>query len=141
MKDRFFYRIYDYDWWFIFDREQEYVSDDNIPFSDAENLCYMEESQVVDLLNTQHRQIEELKESNHMLGSNLISKTDYELNLIRQRDGLQQRNDRQAEIIRNLYELMEDKNWEALTAIIEDFKKSDELLEAEFPTDCIEELK
>lgn len=47
---RFIKREYDYDWWFIFDREQKCI-DGNVPFEDAENLIPMSEDQVLELLN------------------------------------------------------------------------------------------
>ena len=45
---------------------------------------------------------------------------------------LQKRNDRQAESLRHLYSLVENKDWESLTAIIEEFKESDRLMKQEW---------
>ena len=49
--ERFVKKEYPYDWWFVFDNEQEYVESMNIPFPDMDNLAPMSEKQVVNLLN------------------------------------------------------------------------------------------
>lgn len=45
---------------------------------------------------------------------------------------LQTRNDRQAERLDNLYNLIEDENWDALREIIQEFKTTEELLKKEW---------
>lgn len=63
-KERFFKKEYPYDWWFVFDRKQEYVEDMKIPFEEVENLIPMSEDQVVKLLNEKEdylTKIEDLK--------------------------------------------------------------------------------
>ena len=47
---------------------------------------------------------------------------------------LQQRNDRQAKRLAELYELMAKKDWESLTEIIDDFKRCEEQLQREWGT-------
>ena len=47
---------------------------------------------------------------------------------------LQQRNDRQAKRLGELYELMAKKDWESLTEIIDDFKRCEEQLQRESGT-------
>ena len=47
---------------------------------------------------------------------------------------LKQRNNRQYEQLGRLYNLIEQKEWRALTDIIDDFKKSDEQLQKEWGT-------
>ena len=47
---------------------------------------------------------------------------------------LKQRNNRQYEQLGRLYDLIEQKEWRALTDIIDDFKKSDEQLQKEWGT-------
>ena len=47
---------------------------------------------------------------------------------------LQQRNDRQAKRLAELYELMAKKDWESLTEIIDDFKRCEEQLQREWRT-------
>ena len=60
MSERFI--MWDYfDWWTIFDKKQEYISDHNIPYVDADNLVPMSEEQVVDLLNNLNDENNELK--------------------------------------------------------------------------------
>lgn len=50
--ERFIKKEYDYDWWFVFDREQRYTEDElPCPFEDVEDLIPMSEDQVVCLLN------------------------------------------------------------------------------------------
>lgn len=59
---RFFKKEYPYDWWFIFDREQEYLEDMKIPFeTEHGNLIAMSEDQVVDLLNKLYNENEDNK--------------------------------------------------------------------------------
>ena len=49
---RFFKIMYDYDWWFVFDKNQEYVETEcPVPHKKASDLIPMEEEQVVELLN------------------------------------------------------------------------------------------
>ena len=66
-KKRFFKKEYSHDWWFIFDREQKYKEEMNIPFDDAENLVAMSEDQVIDLLNDLYDEIIKVKRKNHEL--------------------------------------------------------------------------
>lgn len=47
---------------------------------------------------------------------------------------LKERNNRQAKRLDDLFRLIEEKNWKALSNIIDDFKKSDELLQKEWGT-------
>ena len=63
MKRRFFKKEYRYDWWFVFDRKQEYVDSSNgcIPFEDADNLVPMSEDQVIGLLNDLYDKNEKLE--------------------------------------------------------------------------------
>lgn len=50
-EDRYTYRVYDYDWWFIFDKQQQVTESMEIPFEDVDDLVPMSEDQVVDTLN------------------------------------------------------------------------------------------
>ena len=45
---------------------------------------------------------------------------------------LQERNDRQYKQLGDLYRLIEEKDWRALTDILDDFKKADEQLQKEW---------
>ena len=45
---------------------------------------------------------------------------------------LQERNDRQYKQLGDLYRLIEEKDWRALTDIMDDFKKADEQLQKEW---------
>ena len=47
---------------------------------------------------------------------------------------LKQRNDRQAKQLDRLYSLVEEKNWTALSDIIDDFKRCEEQLQKEWGT-------
>lgn len=67
MSKRFFKKEYPYDWWFVFDKKQEYCEDMKIPFYDVDNLIAMSEEQVVDLLNELYEENERLKEYNNKL--------------------------------------------------------------------------
>ncbi len=52
-------------------------------------------------------------------------------NLSDENQQLQQRNDRQAKQLDRLYHLIEEKDWRALTDIIDDFKRCEEQLQRE----------
>lgn len=54
--------------------------------------------------------------------------------LLNENEQLKQRNDRQAKQLDRLYSLVEEKDWTALSDIIDDFKKSDEQLQKERKT-------
>ena len=51
MTERFFKLEFPYDWWFIFDKKQEYKESMNLPFEEADNLVAMSEDQIIDVLN------------------------------------------------------------------------------------------
>ena len=58
-----------------------------------------------------------------------------ELNLLhKENEQLQQRNDRQAKQLDRLYSLIEEKDWRALSDIIDDFKRCEEQLQRESGT-------
>ena len=54
--------------------------------------------------------------------------------LAEENEQLKQRNNRQAKQLDDLYNLIEQKDWESLTAIIDDFKKAEEQLQREWRT-------
>ena len=56
------------------------------------------------------------------------------LQLEKENEQLKTRNDNQAKQLDNLYQLIEQKDWRALTKIIDDFKQSDEQLQKEWGT-------
>ena len=84
---------------------------------EMEDLCL--------LLNEQHEQIERLKE-------NFRALDEVKCEIADENEQLKQRNNRQYEQLGRLYDLIEQKEWRALTDIIDDFKKSDEQLQKEW---------
>ena len=52
--------------------------------------------------------------------------------LIDENEQLKQRNDKQAKQLDKLYSLIEEKNWTALSDIIDDFKRCEEQLQKEW---------
>ena len=49
---RFFKKEYSYDWWFIFDKYQEYIDQNSAPFETEEGMLIpMNENQVINLIN------------------------------------------------------------------------------------------
>jgi len=50
----------------------------------------------------------------------------------KENEQLKQRNDRQAKQLGNIYKLIEEKDWRALSDIIDDFKRCDEQLKREW---------
>ena len=49
---------------------------------------------------------------------------------------LQERNNRQAKRLDDIYQLIEQKDWRALSDIMDDFKKAEEQLQSEWQTYC-----
>ena len=56
------------------------------------------------------------------------------VNLLNENEQLKQRNDRQAKQLDRLYSLIEEKDWTALSDIIDDFKRCEEQLQKEWRT-------
>ena len=93
--------------------------------SDSE-LRYIEDMQViVDLLNELAEENERLKTKNtaYLQDIEMFKEKNTELQL---------RNDRQAETIGELYNLIEKNDWKALQQIIQDFKDCEEQLRKEW---------
>ena len=82
---------------------------------------------IVDLLNKQHEQIELLKKNFRVLD-------EINCELVDENEQLKQRNDRQAKQLDRLYSLIEEKEWTALSDIIDDFKRCEEQLQKEWRT-------
>mgnify|MGYP003437384611 CR=1 FL=1 len=56
------------------------------------------------------------------------------VDLLNENEQLKQRNDRQAKQLDRLYSLVEEKDWAALSDIIDDFKRCEEQLQKEWGT-------
>lgn len=65
--ERFIKKERPWDWWFVFDKKQEYIEDNKIPVADVDNLIAMSEDQVIDLLNKLYNENMELKKENERL--------------------------------------------------------------------------
>ena len=81
-----------------------------------------------------NNEIDELKRENKELNK-LCVKYDFKVGrLEEENEQLKQRNDRQAKQLDRLYGLVEEKNWTALSDIIDDFKRCEEQLQKEWRT-------
>lgn len=81
-----------------------------------------------------NNEIDELKRENKELNE-LCIKYDFKVErLEEENEGLKQRNDRQAKQLDRLYSLIEEKDWTALSDIIDDFKRCEEQLQKEWGT-------
>lgn len=81
-----------------------------------------------------NNEIDELKRENKKLNE-LCIKYDFKVErLEEENEGLKQRNDRQAKQLDRLYSLIEEKDWTALSDIIDDFKRCEEQLQKEWGT-------
>lgn len=84
MKDRFFKKEYKYDWWFVFDEEQEYHETLNeIPFEDTNNLIPMSEEQVIELLNEFYRSKEYWYHSSRFWKRMVVEEEKFQDNVIK----------------------------------------------------------
>lgn len=79
-----------------------------------------------------NNEIDELKRENKKLNE-LCIKYDFKVErLEEENEGLKQRNDRQAKQLDRLYSLIEEKDWTALSDIVDDFKRCEEQLQNEW---------
>lgn len=79
-----------------------------------------------------NNEIDELKRKNKEL-SELCVKYDFKVGrLEEENEEIKQRNDRQAKQLDRLYSLIEEKDWIALSDIIDDFKRCEEQLQKEW---------
>ena len=70
----------------------------------------------------------------HSIGE-VIARVENDLNsLYNENEQLKQRNNRQAKQLDRLYNLIEEKDWRALTDILDDFKRCEEQLQKEWGT-------
>lgn len=81
-----------------------------------------------------NNEIDELKRENKELNE-LCVKYDFKVGrLEEENEEIKQRNDRQAKQLDRLYSLIEEKDWTALSDIIDDFKRCEEQLQKEWGT-------
>ena len=85
----------------------------------------LEAEEIVDLLNCLNDENEQLKQENKKLQGEYDWLND-------ENEQLKQRNDRQAKQLDRLYGLVEEKDWTALSDIIDDFKRCEEQLQKEW---------
>ena len=79
-----------------------------------------------------NNEIDELKRENKKLNESCV-KYGFEVGrLEEENEQLKQRNDRQAKQLDRLYSLIEEKDWTALSDIIDDFKRCEEQLQKEW---------
>lgn len=88
-------------------------------------------SEVAGVLNDYEKENKKLKQVNEMLQMDFAMT---ERNLIEENEQLKQRNDRQAKQLDRLYNLIEEKDWRALSDILDDFKRCEEQLQKEWGT-------
>ena len=79
-----------------------------------------------------NNEIDELKRENKKLNESCV-RYGFEVGrLEEENEQLKQRNDRQAKQLDRLYSLIEEKDWTALSDIIDDFKRCEEQLQKEW---------
>ena len=85
------------------------------------------DSEVADLLNELNDENEAFKNSDN------ITELETEIMKLKEENNeLQERNNRQCKQLDDLYRLVEQKDWRALSDIMDDFKKADEQLQSEW---------
>ena len=81
-----------------------------------------------------NNEIDELKRENKKLNESCV-RYGFEVGrLEEENEQLKQRNDRQAKQLDRLYSLIEEKDWTALSDIIDDFKLCEEQLQKQWTT-------
>ena len=91
----------------------------------TDDLCLIEETTGVKLYGTVCTDISFIAKQLNMANKNIRK-------LEEKNKELQERNDRQYKQLGDLYRLIEEKDWRALTDILDDFKKADEQLQKEW---------
>ena len=76
--------------------------------------------------------LEEIRKSFDKLHEKYIELLKQQGEVEKENKELQERNDRQYKQLGDLYRLIEEKDWRALTDIMDDFKKADEQLQKEW---------
>lgn len=85
-------------------------------------------------LNELNDENEELKTKNFAYLQDIEVFKEEITHLKLENEQLQERNDRQAKRLDNLYRLVEEKDWRTLTDILDDFKRCEEQLQREWRT-------
>lgn len=75
---------------------------------------------------------EQLKQDLKIIVEHRKQENEYTARLEEKNEQLQQRNDRQAKQLDRLYSLVEEKNWRALSDILDDFERCEEQLQKEW---------
>ena len=102
-----------------------YLIDDDKPYAHWIN----DDDKIVDLLNS-------LADENEQLHSELAEK-DIQIDYLKNENKhFQQRNNRQAEQLDNLYNLIEKEDWQTLKGIIQEFQEWEEQLQKEWKCYC-----
>lgn len=83
-------------------------------------------------LNELAEENKDLEEARSYYQENFLTMKTERNQLKKENKQLQERNNRQCKQLDDLYRLIEEKDWRALTDIMDDFKKSDELLQKEW---------
>ena len=91
----------------------------------TDDLCLIEETTGVKLYGTVCTDISFIAKQLNMANKNIRK-------LEEKNKELQERNNRQCKQLDDLYRLIEEKDWRALTDILDDFKRNDEQLQREW---------
>lgn len=97
------------------------MTENKIKYNSYENSFYINDDEgisqiiapelIIEIINDYEKEIVKLKQKNKEL---------------------KERNNRQAKQLDNIYHLIEQRDWRALTDIIDDFKKAEEQLQSEW---------
>lgn len=131
--------------WRLENHSQELVQR-SIKYEDTINELKNENKRLkeeIRLLNNENKELKEKLASSFLIrGANkrtneTLEKENEELRgynraMVKDIKDLEERNNRQAEQLDRLYKLIEAKDWEALTGIIEDFRRCEEQLKREW---------
>ena len=127
---RYFKRMWEEEY-YIFDSEtiSEKVFDEKVEYEDyrafADSLMGDE---VVEKLNELNDENTEL----HIQNDFLKDENQHMRKLVNENKQLQERNNRQAKQLDNLYTLIEKQDWKTLTGLIQEFQESEERLRREW---------
>ena len=99
---------------------------------EIENVDVICLNDIASRLNELHEENKRLKSINQDYGNYIGDFEDDFIRLAEENKKLQERNDRQYKQLGDLYRLIEEKDWRALSDIMDDFKKAEEQLQKEW---------
>lgn len=125
MTEKRFISRSDYDWWFVKDTTGKFRG----KYDD-----WMGEEEMVDCLNALHEENRELQRHLDVMRSGALTDDKRIKELYNENEQLKQRNDRQYNQLKQLWELIEDEDYNTLRSMLNQRETDEKLLQKEWGT-------